>query len=416
MKPASAMRGPVTHEGRTAPMAEKTHVWLGIGLAGAIALSACQTLPLSRVATGTAGRPVPKSAANQAKTSVGQDRQGAFVASLRDALPVSMASGGLGTLALASSLVSNNGGSLLSDNGLGLISNNGGSIVSNSGAGLGAGASGLWGLLQAPMSLLPAYTRVRQDVVMVQKPTGMLAAEISLYDPKTWNAAPGADNEAALIDRFAMTVLTFKVLTPEHGTFDLGLKVVTSRRLPFADKLVLRQEVKKDATGKFQSVKMAYLLDFDAVQADGTTDRAEFELVAGAEDLAPDAATGEVGVSYEPRRMDMTGKNGRGAYTGEWKFPPGGAIEGRFTHTVPGGAETLGEFTIQPDGASTQVTTSQNGRLALVTKRTAAGVTSLELRDVAGPTPVVLPDAVSEAKGVATFELGEGGKVRARLF
>lgn len=352
------------------------------------------------------------------KEPVGLVRQAAFVTALHDGLPITLASGGIGTLSLTSSLVSNNGGALVSNNGGSLVSNNGGSMISDAGGGVVSTGGAPWRLLQAPLSLLPEYTRVRQDVVLHQRPDGLMSAIISLYDPKTWDQKAGADNEGALIDRFRMQVIDFKLPAPDELTFDLDLKVITSKRIPFVDKLVLRQRVRKSAaTGKFQSTRMEYQMGFDVKLADGGVDRADLTFAAEAQDLAPalDQA-GDATVSYEPRRMALAGSNGHGTYEGEATFPPGGAIIGRFTHTRPDGAEANGEFTLRPDGSSTHQATSLDGRLALKVDRAANGKPSLEVRDLAGAAPTTRPDVATVEAGIATFDLGEPTKARARIF
>lgn len=398
-------------------MGRMKRTFLGIGLVTATALSACGPLAPSRVA---GVKPAAKAAGTSStpKQPVGPARQSAFVDSVHDALPITLASGGMGTLNQTSSLVSNNGGSLISNNGGSLISDNGLGIIANNGGSLNAGASGAFGLLQLPMSMLPEYTRVRQDVVLHQRPDGLLSAVLSLYDPKAWDAKPGADNEGALIDRFRMQVSDLKLKGADEASFDLDLKVVTSRRVPFVDKLVLRQTVKKSATtGKFESTRMEYLMGFDVKLPDGAVDRAALNFVAEAKDLAPSLdAEGDANVSFEPRRMTVTGTNGHGAYTGEAKFPPGGAIVGNFTHKRPDGAEATGEFTLRPDGSSTQLATSSQGRLALAVERAADGTPTLEVRDQAGATSTTRPNAAAVEGGVATLDLGEPTKPRVRIF
>lgn len=386
---------------------------LGIGLATVSVLSACGPLAPSRVAGVK-----PAGAAAKTRASVGPDRQAAFVHSIHDALPITLASGGMGTLNQTSSLVSNNGGSLISNSGGGLISDNGLGIIANNGGSLVGGALGAWGLLQLPMSLLPEYTRVRQDVVLHQRPDGLMSAVLSLYDPKAWSAKPGADNEGALIDRFRMQVSDLKMKSADEASFDLDLKVITSKRVPFVDKLVLRQTVKKSATtGKIESSRMEYLMGFDVKLPDGAVDRAALTFVAEAKDLAPSFdEDGDANVSFEPRRMTITGTNGHGAYAGEARFPPGGAIVGSFTHKRPDGAEATGEFTLRPDGSSTQLATSGQGRLALAVERAIDGTPTLEVRDQAGASATTRPKAAVVEDGIATFDLGESTKPRARIF
>lgn len=388
---------------------------LAFGLATASALSACGPLATTRVA---GLKPTAKAAGanGTTKVPVGPARQSAFVNSLHDALPITLASSGMGTLNQTSSLVSNNGGSLISNNGGGLISDNGLGIIANNGGSLiGAGA---WRLLQAPMSLLPEYTRVRQDVVLHQRPDGLMSAVLSLYDPKTWDAKPGADNEGALIDRFRMQVSDLKLKGADEASFDLDLKVISSRRVPFVDKLVLRQTVKKSATtGKFESTRMEYLMGFDVKLPDGVVDRAALTFVAEAKDLTPSFdEDGDANVSFEPRRMVVTGTNGHGTYAGEAQFPPGGAIVGSFTHKRPDGAEATGEFTLRPDGSSTQLATSSQGRLALAVERAIDGTPTLEVRDQAGAASTTRPNAAAVEGGVATLDLGETTKPRVRIF
>ena len=393
---------------------------LGRGLATASVLAACGPLAptlegRSAPPSGVGARPKSSPAAlpattltkaagilGKVKAPVGLTRQAAFIKTLHDALPVTLASGGIGALSQTSSLVSNNGGAL--------VSNNGGSLVSDAG--------GAWRLLQAPLSLLPEYTRVRQDVVLHQRPEGLMSAVISLYDPAAWDPTPGADNEVALIDRFHMSVIDFKLLAADELTFDLDLKVITSKRIPFVDKLVMRQAVKKSAaTGKFQSERMEFLMGFDVRLADGDVNRADLTFLAEAQDLAPALdKDGDATVSYEPRRMAMAGTNGHGTYAGEALFPPGGAIAFRYTHKRPDGAESASELTLRPDGSSTQLATSREGGLALAVERAVDGGTALEVRDLAGAEPTTLPGAATVEAGVATFDLGEPTRPRARIF
>jgi hypothetical protein len=114
--------------------------------------------------------------------------------------------------------------------------------------------------------------------------------------------------------------------------------------------------------------------------------------------------------------MTITGTNGHGAYTGEAEFPPGGAIVGSFTHKRPDGAEATGEFTLRPDGSSTQLATSGQGRLALAVERAVDGTPTLEVRDQAGASASTRPNAAVVEGGVATFDLGEPTKPRVRIF
>jgi hypothetical protein len=365
---------------------------LPLALAAAFGLAAC--------GPGTTAKPTPKAALNtpppsilgKMKEPVGLARQVATITSIHDMLPVAKASNGMSSLRAASSLIANNGAALISEKGTGIISDN----------------AGGWNLLQAfPMSLLPDYVKVRQDGVLHQVPDGLLSAMISLYDAKQYDPHPGADNEPFLIDRFHMDVAS---VDPVNFSFDLDLKVISSRRIPFVDKLTLRETGRQGADGGFVPTKMEYLVSFAQPLLDGAKDQADLRLVANAEDLIQTE-----GASFEARRMDVLGSNGHGDYVGEASFLPGGDIACTCTHTRTDGAVTKGTLTIHTDGSNEETAESAKGQVRLEAKTDADGKMAVQLRDLAQADTPLIPIDVSIADGVAVFDLGNGEKGRARV-
>ena len=357
----------------------------------------------------TAATPDAAGILGKMKEPVGLVRQSAFVASLHDALPVSLASGGLGVLNAATSLVSNNGGGLVANNGGGVISDHGGAYR----------ATLAFGLLQEPVSVLGDILRIRKDVVMHQQPETASGGKLSLYDPRTFDPKPGADNAGALIDRFQYELGNIQAL--EDGTFsgDFEMTILSSKRIAFVDRLVVRQTSKPEANDHgFENVRFDYFVGFDVKLPDGTVDRAEMQLVSTGADLVRDQDENgkDVPGTETPGRMTIGGGNGHGTYGGEVRFPAGGAIDVAFTHTRAGGAKTTGTMALRPDGSATNEATSEGGDLALKVDRAVDGRLTFEVRDLAGGKAVVLPNVVSEAGGIGTFDFGTAEKPRARLF
>lgn len=428
------------------------HTAIGIALALACALTACG--PLGVVAGGPAPaaskkpkaadepkkppppavpsvRPTAAGLLGKMKEPLALARQAALVTSLHDVLPISMASGGLAVLNDATSLVSNNGGSvvanngggLITDNGAGLVSDKGGAVISDHGGGVvsngGAAYRTPFGLRQLVQEPGTTSQWERRGLVMTLYVEDGSHGTLSMYDATKWDRTPGANNEAALVDRFDFEVENIRVLPDDVIAADFKMTIVISKRIPFVDELTVRQHTKLDDRGGHVLVKLEYLLGFDVALADGSEDRADLLLVAEKADLQRevDARGRELPGTEMPARMSLGGSNGHGTYEGEVRFPRDGSIDGAFTHARPDGAKTAATFLLRADGSATHAATSENGKLAVRLERgAAAGSPSFEVRDLAGATPSVLPDVTSEEGGIATFDFGTPEKARARVF
>jgi len=199
----------------------------------------------------------------------------------------------------------------------------------------------------------------------------------------------------------------------------MDMKIVSSKRLAFVDKLVVRQTGTLDQKNGFALDTLEYILGFNAGQADGSNDRVELHLTGTGADLvsAKDAKGQDIPGTAVPAHMALTGTNGHGAFTGGARFPSGGAIQLDLAHARDDGSKTTGTLTLQPDGGQTVVTTSESGQLQLTATRTADGKVSLAVQDLAHGTPIPLPPEVASlADGIATFDFGEAQKGRARLY
>lgn len=345
------------------------------------------------------------------KEPVGLVRQGAFVRSLGDALPVSMVSGGLTNLAAVgaavgsrSALISEAGGSIVSDNAGGLISNNGSAFHLLA--------------VATPAPDQPAPFE-RGGLVYLQQTETLTTGKLSLYDAKAFNWQQGADNEAALVDRFHFELATYEPQAEGQIKLGFNLKVLSSKRLPFVDKFVVTELIRVGANGPIGLDKIEYLLGFDARQADGSVDRAELHLTGeGADLMKKQNEKGEdIPGSEMPVRMVLAGSNGHGSFTGEALFPDGGNIKMRMEHAREDGSKTSGDVDLNTDGSSAQVSTSAAGQLELRVARAADGKVTLEVRDLAHGEPIIEPTEVATLdQGVITFDFGLAEKARARLF
>ena len=118
-----------------------------------------------------------------------------------------------------------------------------------------------------------------------------------------------------------------------------------------------------------------------------------------------------------PVRMALTGSNGHGTFSGEARFPTGGNIQMHMEHTRDDGTKTMGDVSLNVDGSSAQVSTSQAGQLELHATRAADGKVTLEVRDLAHGEPILEPAEVATIdQGIVTFDFGEAEKARARLY
>jgi hypothetical protein len=130
--------------------------------------------------------------------------------------------------------------------------------------------------------------------------------------------------------------------------------------------------------------------------------------------LAKDLSGADIRGTEAPGRMVLTGSNTKGAYAGAVEFLAGGNIKFGYTHTRADGATTKADLTLGADGSSEQLATSLVGKLALLTRRTADGKVSLEVRTLASePLP---PEVVTNVDGIATFDFGASEKSKARLY
>ena len=346
------------------------------------------------------------------KEPVGLIRQGAFVRSLGDALPVSMVSGGLTNLAAVgaavgsrNALISEAGGSIVSDNAGGLISNNGSA----------------WHLL-ATSTLPPDQPAPFERDGLVYLPTAetLTTGTLSLYEAKGFNWKQGADNEAVLVDRFHFELTKYEPLDEGRIMVGFDMKVISSKRLPFVDKLVVLETAHPTgAVGAMALDKIEYLMGFDARQADGSVDRAELHLTGEGADLMKkqNEQGQDIPGTEVPVRMALTGSNGHGTFSGEARFPTGGNIQMHMEHTRDDGTKTMGDVSLNVDGSSAQVSTSQAGQLELHATRAADGKVTLEVRDLAHGEPILEPAEVATIdQGIVTFDFGEAEKARARLY
>jgi hypothetical protein len=339
---------------------------------------------------------------------------------------VSDASGALG--GSAASILSNNGSSIISDNGGGIISDNGGSVVSTNGSSLTSKTKRRLLSFAADHPASEAamagqafhFTSETATLVYVVDFPAPDHGGYKAYEKQAYHDLPPERREEALVDDFAVdseTTTTNYQDDPTKVAIDYHMRKISSKRVPFADKLLSREiyQFAPTDTG-FAAQTVGWEIAFDVAVpglAGGADDKASFKAVAGPDDLEKVPAD-IVGNLMLPARVALTGHNDRGTYEGTTDNH--GRLVSHIAHTSAAGVKTILDITNELDGSTRQAIELPDAKLRLVTTTSAKGEQAGELDDTSGATPEVLADVTWDADGVATIAFRAGDLLKARLF
>lgn len=394
-------------------------VWPSL-LSLAFLLSACQ-LPAATGSPDVRRSPSVRPAALKppATVTTAATAQGAvtaaskklLVSAIHNALGATRASRLSSTLNETSGVIGNNGGNIVSDNGLGLISNNGGGIVSDNGLG--------YAVLQD--GRLVSYTSETNDLVYFFTYTreGMSAKNgtMKIYEKKGYKSLPEAEREQALLDHFVWDDVSLDIGYKGAGTLAIAfpMRKVTSKRLPFVDGMTTRRIVRLNGLSENDLTTIGWQYDFalDIALLGGEKDKAQFTASAGEKDLI-ESPTSDGGIQSLPVRLDVTGKNATGTYTGSSEYAKHHAT---FIHTTTeGGAVTRIDFYNPPEGKNRMEVECVDAKLKVLAELDADNGGTGEVLSLAEPTPKRVATLKYDAEGLATITFEDGSELKARLF
>jgi hypothetical protein len=315
----------------------------------------------------------------------------ALVTALDDMIAGGRASLLAGSVSQSSRLISNNGGSILSDNGLGYRT-------------------------------LAATTRVSETeaivyvVTTVDDKNGIFKA----YDKAGYKALPEAQREQALLDHFTwsdMAVALTSAGPPAKVDVTYNMNVVSSKRLPFTKDQVIkaREPYVVDTVGGVPAPRMVgWEIEFsmEVTGLSGTKDQARFKGVAAEADL--EYVTTPEGLRQGfPKRLALSGSNNTGTYEGQ----TAGATSLTTTLEHASGAGMRTRLTVEPKGTGGTRRTIElpAEKLRVVLDIDADNKGSGELVDITGG-PVRLGTIAWTTEGVGTVSLEGGESFQLRVF
>ncbi|MFN3432157.1 MAG: hypothetical protein ACK46X_19685 [Candidatus Sericytochromatia bacterium] len=395
---------------------------VSVVLLSALCLSACQLAGPA----GTSGAkrasatPSPKKPATPAPAKVealeavgngalSKANKDSLVRSLHNALAATRASRVSATLNEASGIIANDGAGVLSDNGLGVISNNGAGVVSN-------GAAGFRLLAKGDVD----FTSETTDLVYHFQYKNFSApaprnGSMRIYEKAGFKSSVPGDREKALLDHYEWPDMGMTLGhggEPLHAAISFPMTKVSSRRLPFADKMLTRRVLRLKSltsTKAEDRTDIGWEYEFDLAVAflGGETDTASFKAIAGEKDLMmlPTSRGTEQSL---PARLVVTGKNATGTYAGE-----ADCVKHRadITHTATDGLKTRAVLVTAPGEPSRLEVESLTTGFTIKAALTPEGGEG-ELLAKGEKVGTLRHDA----QGVATITFKDGTSVKAQLF
>jgi hypothetical protein len=367
-------------------------------------------------ATTTAATPTKKPA-SPAPTKVETVGNGALskankdslVRSLQNALAATRASRVSATLNEASGIIANDGAGVLSDNGLGVISNNGSGVISNNGAGYRLLAKGDVDFTSETADLVYHFQYKNFSAPAPRN------GSMKIYEKAGYKSTVPGDREKALLDHFEWPDMGMTLGhggVPLHAAISFPMTKVSSKRLPFTDKMLTRRVLRLKnltSTKSEDRTDIGWEYEFDLAVAflGGDKDTASFTAIAGENDLMT-VPTSRGSDQSLPKRLVVTGKNASGTYAGE-----ADCVTHRVevTHTDADGHKTR-TVVLSPPGKPTH----------LEVESLAAGFTiQAELTPAGGEGELLTAGTKAgtlryDAEGVATITFKDGTTTKAQLF
>lgn len=326
-----------------------------------------------------------------------------LVAAIHNALGATRASRVSSTLNDASGVIGNNGSSLISDNGLGLISDN-----------------GLGYAVQQADARLVDYTSETNDLVYSFRylQSGISAKDgvMKIYDKALYHSLGEAGREQALLDHFVWDDVALELGFKGAGTLAIAfpMRKVSSKRLPFAGSMTTRRicRIMGTTASDLDTIGWQYDFDLDISLLAGEKDSASFKAVAGEKDIVS-VPTSDGAVQTLPVRLDVTGKNATGTYTGTAEYAQHRA---NFIHTTTDGAETKIGFFNPPDGKNRLEVECVDARLKVLAEFEADKGGSGKVLSLAEGESEQVATLKYDVEGVATITFEDGTELKARLF
>jgi hypothetical protein len=362
--------------------------------------------PAATKSPGTATTPLT------AKGAVTAANKTLLVSAIHNALGATRASRLSSTLNETSGVIGNNGGNIISDNGLGLISDNGLGLISDNGLG--------YAVLQE--GRLVSYTSETNDLVYffsyTQAGTSAKNGTMKIYEKQGYKTLPEAEREQALLDHFVWDDVSLEMgYKGVSGTLAIAfpMRKVTSKRLPFVEGMTTRRIVKLNGLSmtNLATIGWEYSFALDIALLGGEKDTAQFTASAGEKDLI-ESPTSDGGVQSLPVRLDVTGKNATGTYTGNAEYAKHHAT---FVHTTTkGGAVTRVDFFNPPEGKNRMEVECVDAKLKVIAELDAENGGTGEVLSLAEATPKQVATLKSDAEGLATISFEDGSELKARLF
>lgn len=423
-----------------------------------IAVVACLTTLLAACASGTspkvasrvtvassgplAATAKPTAPAAQGTTRPGAaldaSRQAALVAAIENTVAASRASKVGFTMSSVSGVLSNNTAGLLANNAGNLLSDGGGSLIANNGGGLTGKTK--YRVMDAATGDASAtdvvdtrfderhFTSETSNLVYVVDVNTARTGGFKAYQKDLYHSLPADQLSTALVDDFVWDDV--EGVTPFNGddtllAMDYHLKKVSSKRLPFVDRLVSRDVLRiVPNSGGVETDQVGMQLEFslDVNLAGGAQDHASFKSVAEEQDL--DKLPGSDGDTLViPVRLTMTGQNAHGTYTGTIENKDTGtlqtqdkAVQIRLQHHAADGTVTEVAIETSLAGEGQETLDLAASHLSLALTYDAQGLGKGTLNDTASGTPAKLGDVSWDASGLGTITLADGTRFQAQLF
>jgi hypothetical protein len=332
-----------------------------------------------------------------------------LVRSLHNALAATRASRVSATLNEASGIIANDGAGVLSDNGLGVISNNGAGVISNNGAGYRLLAKGDVDFTSETADLVYHFQYKNFSAPAPRN------GSMKIYEKAGYKSTVPGDREKALLDHFEWPDMGMTLGhggVPLHAAISFPMTKVSSKRLPFTDKMLTRRVLRLKnltSTKSEDRTDIGWEYEFDLAVAflGGDKDTASFTAIAGENDLMT-VPTSRGSEQSLPKRLVVTDKNATGTYAGE-----ADCVTHRVevTHTDADGHKTR-TVVLSPPGKPTH----------LEVESLAAGFTiQAELTPAGGEGELLTAGTKVgslryDAEGVATITFKDGTTAKAQLF
>ncbi|MNS79611.1 hypothetical protein D3C72_1132710 [compost metagenome] len=391
---------------RAMPVVLMTALFLGAcQLAGPTATTGAKRTAVTPTPSKKPATPAPVKA--EALGSVGNGalskaNKDSLVSALRNALAATRASRVSATLNEASGIIANDGAGVLSDNGLGVISNNG--------AGYRLLAKGDVDFTSETADLVYHFQYKNFSAPAPRN------GSMRIYEKVGYHSTVPGDREKALLDHFEWPDMGMTLGhggVPLHAAISFPMTKVSSKRLPFTDKMLTRRVLRLKnltSTKSEDRTDIGWEYEFDLAVAflGGEKDTASFTAIAGENDLMT-VPTSRGSDQSLPKRLAVTGKNANGTYAGEADCVKHTVA---ITHTNTDGHKTR-TLVLSPPGKPThlEVESLATG-FTIKAELTPAGGGEGELLTAGAKVGTLRYDA----DGVATITFKDGTTAKAQLF